>query len=96
MARVIENEKQNLGGKITPPPHFVQTLSTRGVVGRSGFVSAPVKFLIRYDKRVPNLRWDRAKHGTTLPWVSNLRYFSSLRLRLRSHKIFNKIRQKGT
>ena len=76
-------------------PHYSGFLIS-GIFRRSGFASAPVKFLMRFDRRVPNLRWDRAKHWTTLPWVSNLRYFSSLRLRLRSRKIFNTIRQMGT
>ena len=51
---------------------------------------------MRFDKRVPDLRWDRAKHGTAVPLVSYLRYFSSLWLPLRPGKCSYWIRQKGT
>ena len=53
-------------------PHYPGSLIA-GSLLRSGFASVREKFLIRFDKRAPKLRRDRAKQGPAKPRVSNLK-----------------------
>ena len=65
-----------------------------GNLRRSGFPSAPENFLIRFDKRVPNLRRKREKCWVTSPWVSSLRKRSPPALRLRPRKFLIRSRKR--